>query len=154
MTTHGIQFGKHAASGSGPLGTLGHPAHHARHHHHSAATPHLRRSHVAGGPKTPAKVVAPAERHDQLVTQTEKWVSQTFYAQLLKQTHNSPFKDKLFSGGRGGEAFGSMFDQQVADRMSRGAGGKMVDTIVDKIEKRERDMADAASARASNGGHS
>ena len=146
MTTHGIQFGRHPAhGGTGPLGRAGH---HARHHGH-AKPPHVKLAHAPGVP-APHKAVAAADRHEQLVTQTEKWVSQSFYGELLKQSHQSPFKDKLFGGGRGGEAFGSMFDQQIADRMSRGAGGKLVDSIVDGIEKRE---AEAARGGA-NGGHS
>ncbi len=154
MTTHGIQFGTHAAHGTGPFGKPGRSAHHARHRHaatpHAAhhAAPHTKRAHAAGGGGLPHKVVTAADRHDQLVTQAQKWVSQTFYGELLKQSHNSPFKDKLFGGGRGGEAFGSMFDQQVADRMSRGAGGKMVDSIVGRIEARERDAAAATGGRS------
>ena len=50
-------------------------------------------------------------------------VAQTFYGTMLKQMRNSPFKSKLFDGGRGGEAFASMFDQHLADRMSRGPAG-------------------------------
>ncbi len=79
----------------------------------------------------------PTDRHTQLVTQTQKWVAQTFYGTLLKQMRNSPFKNEMFEGGRGGEAFQSMFDQQLADRMSRSAGGKLVNAIVKKIEARE-----------------
>jgi Rod binding domain-containing protein len=79
----------------------------------------------------------PTDRHTELVKQTEKWVSQTFYGALLKQMRNSPFKSEMFDGGRGGEAFNSMFDQQLADRMSRSAGGKLVNAIVAKIEHRQ-----------------
>ena len=60
----------------------------------------------------------PASRHDQLVTQTEKWVSQTFFGTLLKQMRENPFKSDLFTGGQGGQAFGALYDQQLADRMA------------------------------------
>src|SRR5580658_366265 len=76
----------------------------------------------------------PLSRHDQLVTQTEKWVSQTFFGTLLKQMRENPFKSDLFNGGQGGQAFGALYDQQLADHMSKGAGGKLVNAIVRKIE--------------------
>jgi Rod binding domain-containing protein len=75
-----------------------------------------------------------AERHDKLVHQTQRLVSQTFYGTMLKQMHESPFKSDKFDGGRGGQAFSSLLDQHLADRMSRGAGGKLVTTIVRHIE--------------------
>lgn len=75
-----------------------------------------------------------ANRHAQLVTQAEKWVSQTFYGTLLKQMRESPFKSKMFDGGEGGDAFNGLYDQQLADHMSKGAGGKLVTAIVRKIE--------------------
>jgi Rod binding domain-containing protein len=78
----------------------------------------------------------PPSKHDQLVAQTEKWVAQSFYGELLKQVRNNPFKSELFSGGRGGEAFGSMQDQQMAEHMTRGAGKKLVNAIVRQIEAR------------------
>ena len=72
--------------------------------------------------------------HEKLVKNAQKLVSQTFFGTMLKQMHNSPFKSKLFSGGRGGEAFGSMLDQHLADRMASGAGGGLVDSMVDRWE--------------------
>jgi Rod binding domain-containing protein len=83
---------------------------------------------------TPA---TPEEHHQQLVEQSEKWVAQTFYGQLLKQMHNSPFKNPKFEGGRGGEAFGQMFDQRLAEGMSRGAGRSLVNSMVKRIERGE-----------------
>jgi Rod binding domain-containing protein len=74
------------------------------------------------------------EQHAQLVKQTQKWVAQTFFGTLLKQMRNDPFKNEMFDGGRGGEAFGEMYDQQLADRMSKAAGKPLVDGIVRKIE--------------------
>jgi Rod binding domain-containing protein len=75
--------------------------------------------------------------HDALVKQTHVWVSQTFFGALLKQMRESPFRSELFDGGRGGQAFGSMFDQHLADRMARGAGKKLVNAIVKKIEAKK-----------------
>jgi Rod binding domain-containing protein len=75
--------------------------------------------------------------HDRLVKQTEVWVGQTFFGTLLKQVRNSPFRSEMFDGGRGGQAFGSMLDQHLAENMSRGAGRKLVNAIVRKIEAKK-----------------
>ncbi len=72
--------------------------------------------------------------HKRLVDQTRKWIGLTLFAPLLKQMHDDPFKSNLLDGGRGGQAFGSLYDQQMAERMSRGAGSKIVNGIVRRIE--------------------
>lgn len=64
----------------------------------------------------------------------QKWVGQTFFGTLLKQVRESPFKNEMMSGGRGGQAFGSMLDMQLAERMAKGSGSKLVNAIVRKIE--------------------
>jgi Rod binding domain-containing protein len=74
------------------------------------------------------------EQHAALVKQTEKWVATTFYGTLLKSVRNNPFKSDLLTGGEGGKAFGSLYDQQMADHMARGTGKKLVNAIVRKIE--------------------
>lgn len=73
-------------------------------------------------------------QHDRIVAQTEKWVAQTFFGTLLKQMNESPFKSDLFSGGRGGQAFSSLYHQQLTDRIARGAGQQLVKSIVRRIE--------------------
>jgi Rod binding domain-containing protein len=75
--------------------------------------------------------------HDELVKQSQKWVSQTFFGSMLKEMRKSPFKSQLFSGGRGGEAFSEMFDQQLADHMGKGSGKKLVNSLVDHMERAE-----------------
>jgi Rod binding domain-containing protein len=82
---------------------------------------------------------APLTPHQrQLARQAQKWVSQTFFGTLMKQMHDSPFKSNLLDGGRGGEAFQPLMDQHLAERMSRGAGQKLVRSIVKQLERRER----------------
>ena len=76
----------------------------------------------------------PGSQHDRLTTQARNWVAQTFFGTLLKQMDDSAFKSDLFSGGRGGEAFGSLYHQQLAQRMASGAGDKLVNSIVRKVE--------------------
>src|SRR5688572_27191760 len=74
------------------------------------------------------------DQQKRLTDQARKWVAQTFFGTMLKQMRNSPFKSELFAGGRGGEAFGTLLDQQLAERMSVGAGGKLVGSIVKGIQ--------------------
>ena len=99
-------------------------------------------SRLAGG--------APPAQHDQLVGQTQKWVSQTFFGTLLKQMADSTFKSDLFSGGRGGEAFSSLYHQQLADRMARGAGDPLVQSIVRRIEAQAAYRDQAAKSSKAN----
>ena len=73
-------------------------------------------------------------QHEQLVDQTRTWVAQTFFGTLLKQMRDSPFKSDIFSGGQGGQAFSSLHDQHLAEHMARGAGSKLVNSIVRRIE--------------------
>ncbi|MCC6424083.1 MAG: rod-binding protein [Phycisphaerales bacterium] len=80
---------------------------------------------------------SPESKHEQLTRAAQKWVAQTFYGAMLKQMRNSPFKSELFSGGRGGEAFGSMLDQTLAERMARGTNNKLVRSIVREILHRD-----------------
>ena len=78
---------------------------------------------------------APDARRAELTKQAQRLVSQTFFGTLLRQMHQSPFKSDLFSGGRGADAFTPMLDAQLADRMARGAGRRLADSIVKHIEK-------------------
>src|SRR4051812_26874427 len=85
-----------------------------------------------------------------LVRSTQQWVAQTFFGTLLKQMRESPFHSNLFDGGRGGQAFASLQDQQMVERMGRGAGRKLVRAIVRKIEaKRAYEKTQPANRVAS-----
>jgi Rod binding domain-containing protein len=146
MTSHPIQFGKHASHDEHPhshggSGSVSIPRaqalapHSQAHPHHSATAPRAQRF---GNHLAMVKAASTGdEKHDELVNQTEKWVSQTFYGELMKQMRNSPFKSKMMSGGRGGEAFGEMFDQKLAEKMAKGSGHKLVDAIVSRIEAKK-----------------
>src|SRR3954468_11653471 len=70
--------------------------------------------------------------HDKLEKQTQTWVAQSFFGTMLKQMRESPFKSDMLDGGRGGQAFGALYDQHLAERMSRGVGHKLVNSIVRK----------------------
>jgi Rod binding domain-containing protein len=87
-------------------------------------------------PKLPAGGATTLE-HDRVVKQAQKWVAQSFYGTLMKQARQSPFHSEKFEGGRGGEAFGSLFDQHLADHMARGPGRKLAESIARKIEAKK-----------------
>lgn len=74
----------------------------------------------------------------------EKLVGQVFLAPMFQQMRNSPFKDTMFSGGRGGEAFSSLLDQQL---ISRASGGSLGRGIVDSLVDRFRGLANSAETR-------
>ena len=118
-------------------------------------------------------VAPPTEaRHAKLVESTKKWVAMSFFEPLLKQIRHSPFRSKLLDGGEGGQAFGALYDERMAERMTTSASNSLVNSIVRKIEaksayskqprsimNKEREGADRAggkplnvSASASGGG--
>jgi Rod binding domain-containing protein len=83
---------------------------------------------------------------ERLTHEAQRWVSQTFFGTLLKQMHDSPFKADWVTGGRGGEAFSSLYDQHLADRMARASGRQLVQSIVRQIQGRPH-VAQSASTR-------
>jgi Rod binding domain-containing protein len=120
MTTHPLQFGRHHQPAGRPQGPSGGKG-----------------TQLARGMFMPSKSTTQtrAEKdHQALVNNTEKWVAQTFYGEMLKQMRNSPFRSKMFDGGEAGKTYNQMFDSELAGHLSRGAGKKLVDAIVDKIE--------------------
>lgn len=76
-----------------------------------------------------------AEDAKKLDKAARQLVGATFFGTLLKQMHQSPFKSEIFSGGRGEEAFSPLLNQHLVDRMSRGAGEKLVRSIVKRFHK-------------------
>lgn len=106
---------------------------------------------LPGGLITTLNKAAASSQHEKLSGQAQKWVAQTFFGTLLKQMRNSPFKSKLFEGGRGGEAFQSLYDQRLADHMARGAGHKLVNAITRKIEARKAYANSPKGKRPGNG---
>jgi Rod binding domain-containing protein len=71
----------------------------------------------------------------ELFKTAQKWVGQTFFGTILKQMHNSPFKSDLWSGGRGGEAFNTLYDQHLAERMARASGRPLANAIVKQLQR-------------------
>jgi Rod binding domain-containing protein len=108
----------------------------------------------------------PMSRHDKLIQQTRKWVAISFFQPMLDAMRNDPFNSKLFDGGDAGKAFGTMFDERLAEKMSSGASDTLVQSIVRKIEGgkayaqqsagkmiAEREGADRASAKSLGASH-
>ena len=103
-------------------------------------------------PSLMTKRLPDASQHDQLTAQAQKWVSQAFFGTLLKQVRNSPFRSELMDGGRGGQVFGSMYDQRLAEHMARGAGSKLVNSIVKRIEAKQAYQKSMRKNREASGG--
>lgn len=74
-------------------------------------------------------------QQQELKEHARKLVSQTFFGTMLKQMRNSPFKSELFEGGRGGQVFTSMFDQHLSEQMAGGAGEKLVNALVRRLQR-------------------
>jgi Rod binding domain-containing protein len=81
--------------------------------------------------------------HGELQAQAQNLIGTTFFATMLKQMHDSPFKSDLFSGGRGGQAFSGLYDQHLAQRMASRSAAKLTRPIVKKYKL----AADAAYER-------
>lgn len=105
---------------------------------------------LADTDRIPGVKLKPTDKHAALTEQAQKWVAQTFFGTLMKQMHDSPFKSELFSGGRGGEAFQTMMDQHLVERMSRASGQKLVRGLVRQMEGREAYRKQAARGKAAN----
>lgn len=71
----------------------------------------------------------------ELTRNAQKLISQTFFGPMLRQMRNSPFKSELFEGGRGGQVFTSMFDQHLSEQMAGGAGEKLVNALVRRLQR-------------------
>jgi Rod binding domain-containing protein len=85
-----------------------------------------------------SKHAAAMSPHDKkLMKHSQRLVSQTFFGTMLKQMRNSPFKSKILDGGRGGEAFHSLLDQHLADRMASGSGKKLANAIYHHLKRFE-----------------
>lgn len=85
---------------------------------------------------TPTNTEEPA-RDKELRQKAQILVNQFFIGTMLKQMRDSPFKNEMFSGGKGGEAFQGLFDQRLSER----AGGRVASSLVDSLVKglRKRD---------------
>ena len=84
-------------------------------------------------------ITAPTgSEHEQIERQAQRLVAQVFFAPLLKQMHDSPFRSELFDGGRGGQAFSQLADEQMVDRMARSASAQgLVKSIVRQLEAKK-----------------
>jgi Rod binding domain-containing protein len=88
-----------------------------------------------GDAMTPSISPITGANQQELFKTAQKWVGQTFFGTLLKQMHDSAFKSELWSGGRGGEAFSTLYDQHLAERMARSSGRPLANSIVKHIQR-------------------
>jgi Rod binding domain-containing protein len=80
--------------------------------------------------------IASNDARDPLTRQAQIFVSQAFFGTMFKMMRQSPWHSDMFDGGRAGQAFGSMLDQHLAERMARrGAAAPVVHSIVKRLEK-------------------
>lgn len=78
-----------------------------------------------------------SEKDKELRQKAQILVNQFFVGTMLKQMRNSPFKNEMFSGGKGGEAFQGMFDQRLAEHSGDRVAKSLVDALVKGLRKRE-----------------
>ena len=94
---------------------------------------------------------APISDRSTLERTASQVIAQTFYGTLLRQIQNSPFKSELFSGGRGGQAFGAMFYDHLATKMSSSIDPRLARTLVKRYEKLLPGGAASAGATTQTG---
>ncbi len=72
---------------------------------------------------------------EQLRPVVRQWVGQSFFGPMLKEARNTSLasEDSPFSGGRGGNAFGSLMDGHLSEAAGRGTGGQLADAIVRQL---------------------
>ena len=64
----------------------------------------------------------------------ETLVNQMFMGSMLKQMRSSPFKDDTMSGGKAGDAYAGLFDQQLSAKAGGGMGKGLVDVMVKHLK--------------------
>ena len=106
----------------------------------------------AGGTYVPSRLpvtrnASPTPTEQNLRKAIQELLGQTFYAPMFKQMRESPFKDKMFSGGRGGEAFSAMLDQKLMTAVSRGSGRNLAEVFAKKLSKQAEHAEKVAAFR-------
>ena len=66
----------------------------------------------------------PAGKPDELRTTFDKFVGETFFAQMLKSMRQSVGQPAYFHGGRAEEAFQGQLDQVLAEKLSSATAGQ------------------------------
>src|SRR5947209_4360976 len=83
----------------------------------------------------PQSVHRAAVAGDPLEAAAKHLIGQTFFGTLLREAQNSPFHSNLFEGGRGGEAFSTLFNQRLAEHLSNGVGNRLARSVVSHLRK-------------------
>ena len=82
---------------------------------------------------------------ERLKQSSETLVNQFFMGSMLKQMRSNPFKDEMFSGGKGGAAYAGLFDQHIAEN----AGGRIAKNLVKSMVKQYERTANNIGGGAS-----
>ena len=84
---------------------------------------------------TTTKSSTPPTAEDVKLRKTaETLVNKMFVGTMLKSMRASPFKDATMSGGKAGDAYAGLFDQNLAEHAGGGIGTKLVDTLVKQFK--------------------
>ena len=78
-----------------------------------------------------------SEKDAELQKTAEQLVNSLFMGTMLKGMRNSPFKDDLFSGGKAGNAYAGMFDQQLTQHAGGGLAQDLVRSMVKAYRKHQ-----------------
>ena len=62
-------------------------------------------------------------------------VNQFFMGSMLKQMRESPFKNDMFTGGKGGDAYAGLFDQRIAEHSGNRIAKSLVKSMVKQYTK-------------------
>jgi len=85
------------------------------------------------------KIIDKVAQEKQVRELVQKLLGQAFFGPIVKQMRNGPWKDKLMSGGRGGDAFQSMMDQRMVEQLGHSIGGPLVRAMTERMLGRSSD---------------
>jgi len=78
---------------------------------------------------------APSPEDAALEQTAQTVVNQFFMGTMLKQMRESPFKNEMFSGGKAGNAYASMFDTHLSENAGSGMARDLVQSMVKAYRK-------------------
>ena len=86
---------------------------------------------------------------ERLKQSSETLVNQFFMGSMLKQMRSNPFKDEMFSGGKGGAAYAGLFDRHLAENAGGGVAKKLVKSMVKQYERTTQGVSTGMGGGAS-----
>lgn len=89
------------------------------------------------------KTLSP-DQQDKLEKSSSTLVNQFFMGSMLKQMRSSPFKNDMFTGGKGGDAYAGLFDQRIAEHSGNRIAKGLVKSMVKQYSKTASGVTPAA----------